>query len=137
MALFAFALPAMAIDNNQTDRCTVSECNSADDTIYDVAPTQPQYPAGAAALSKYIASKIKYPADAKKQGKGGIVITQFIVEKDGSLSDIKVIRKGKLPSLDAEALRVVKTLPKFTPGRNEEGQPVRVKYTLPVNFKLK
>ena len=64
------------------------------------------------------------------------MIIQFVVEKDGSLSDIKVARKGKLPSLDAEALRVVKLIKGFKAGRNENNQPVRVKYSLPVQFKL-
>ena len=78
----------------------------------------------------------KQPADAKQQGMDGMVLIQFVVEKDGSLSNFKVSRSSKLPSLDAEALRVAKTLPKFTPGRNEKGQTVRVKYSIPVRFKL-
>lgn len=140
--LFTFSLPAMAIeeplDNGKYNLSgEESVCCNPDDTIYEVAFTQPQYPEGMDALFKYIAAQIKYPADAKRKRKDGIVITQFVVEKDGSLSDIKVIRNGKLPSLDAEALRVVKTIPKFTPGRNEKGEAVRVKFTLPVNFKLK
>ncbi|MBR5102936.1 MAG: energy transducer TonB, partial [Muribaculaceae bacterium] len=121
--------------NTNTKTNTKTNAN-ADNTIYDVAATQPQYPGGAAALNSYIKNSIKYPADAKQQGVTGIVVVQFVVEKDGKLSDIKVSRKGKLPSLDAEALRVVKSLSKFTPGRNEKGQPVRVKYSLPVQFKL-
>ena len=61
---------------------------------------------------------------------------QFVVEKDGSLSDLKVIKNGKLPSFDAEAMRVCKLIEGFTAGRNENNQPVRVKYKLPVQFKL-
>ena len=122
--------------NNQAKKGEVNSSDNADNTIYDVTDTQPQYPGGAEALSKYIASNIKYPADAKQQGMDGMVLIQLVVEKDGSLSNFKVMRKGKLPSLDAEALRVVKSLPKFTPGRNEKGQTVRVKYSIPVRFKL-
>lgn len=120
--------------NNQVDRGEVS--TNSDNTIYEVAATQPQYPGGHVALSNFVKSNIKYPADAKQKGVDGIVVLQFVVEKNGSLSDIKVIRKGKLPSLDAEALRVGKLIKGFKPGLNEKNQPVRVKYTLPVQFKL-
>ena len=108
-----------------------------DNTIYDVAPTMPEFPGGAQAMSNYIAKNLKYPADAKQQGKDGFVMIQFVVEKDGSRSDVKVMHNGKLPSMDKEALRVVNSMPKFSPGRNEKNQPVRVKFTVPVQFKLK
>ncbi|MBR0118194.1 MAG: energy transducer TonB [Prevotella sp.] len=107
-----------------------------DNTIYDVVPTMPEFPGGAQAMSDYIAKNLKYPADAKQQGKDGFVMIQFVVEKDGSRSDVKVMRNGKLPSMDKEALRVVNSMPKFSPGRNEKNQPVRVKFTVPVRFKL-
>jgi TonB family protein len=101
-----------------------------------VAPTQPQFPGGAQAMSDFITKNLKYPADAKQQGKDGYVMIQFVVEKDGSRSNVKVMRNGKLPSMDNEALRVVNSMPKFSPGRNENNQPVRVKFTVPVRFKL-
>ena len=107
-----------------------------DNTIYDVAPTMPEFPGGAKAMSNYIAKNLKYPADAKQQGKDGFVMIQFVVEKDGSRSDVKVMRNGKLPSMDKEALRVINSMPKFSPGRNEKNQPVRVKFVVPVRFKL-
>ncbi len=110
--------------------------DSIDNNIYEVVPTMPQFPGGALAMRDSIAKNIKYPADAKQQGKDGTVIIQFVVEKDGSRSDVKVIRKGKLPSMDDEALRVINSMPKFSPGLNERNQPVRVKFTLPVRFKL-
>lgn len=115
---------------------STSSSTNNDNTIYDVAATQPEYPGGQVALKNFIQSNINYPADAKQKGVDGFVIIQFVVEKDGSLSDIKVARKGKLPSLDAEALRVVKLIKGFKAGRNENNQPVRVKYSLPVQFKL-
>ena len=107
-----------------------------DNTIYDVVPTMPEFPGGAQAMSNYIAKNLKYPTDAKQQGKDGFVMIQFVVEKDGSRSDVKVMRNGKLPSMDKEALRVVNSMPKFSPGRNEKNQPVRVKFVVPVRFKL-
>ena len=84
--------------------------DSIDNNIYEVVPTMPQFPGGALAMRDSIAKNIKYPADAKQQGKDGTVIIQFVVEKDGSRSDVKVIRKGKLPSMDDEALRVPNSL---------------------------
>lgn len=74
-----------------------------------------------------------YPADAQEEGASGRVIVQFIIEKDGSISSPKVVR-GKHPSLDREALRLVKMMPKWTPGHNNR-QAVRVRYLLPINFK--
>ena len=117
----------------QTGNATVG---NGDNTIYDVTPTMPEFPGGAQAMGDYIAKNLKYPVDAKQQGKDGFVMIQFVVEKDGSRSDVKVMRNGKLPSMDKEALRVVNSMPKFSPGRNEKNQPVRVKFVVPVRFKL-
>jgi len=113
-----------------------TKADNGDNTIYDVTPTMPEFPGGAQAMGDYIAKNLKYPADAKQQGKDGFVMIQFVVEKDGSRSDVKVMRNGKLPSMDKEALRVVNSMPKFSPGRNEKNQPVRVKFVVPVSFKL-
>ena len=113
-----------------------TKADNGDNTIYDVTPTMPEFPGGAQAMGDYIAKNLKYPADAKQQGKDGFVMIQFVVEKDGSRSDVKVMRNGKLPSMDKEALRVVNSMPKFSPGRNEKNQPVRVKFVVPVRFKL-
>ena len=122
--------------NTKTTGSTVQQSTNNDNTIYDVAATQPEYPGGQSALMAFLQKNIKYPADAKQKGVDGRVLVQFVVEKDGTLSDIKVARKGKLPSLDAEALRVVKLIKGFKAGRNEKNQPVRVKYSLPVSFIL-
>ena len=113
-----------------------TKADNGDNTIYDVTPTMPEFPGGAQAMGDYIAKNLKYPVDAKQQGKDGFVMIQFVVEKDGSRSDVKVMRNGKLPSMDKEALRVVNSMPKFSPGRNEKNQPVRVKFVVPVRFKL-
>ena len=83
---------------------------------------------------KYLSSHIQYPAMAQENNVQGRVVVQFVVEKDGHVGEVKVVRSVD-KDLDKEAIRVCKTLPKFTPGR-QNGQPVRVWYTLPVNFKL-
>ena len=96
--------------------------------------TMPQFPGGRGVLMKYLAANIKYPASAVKNKKEGRVIVTFIVQKDGSITHAK-IAKSIDPELDAEALRVVKGMPKWTPG-TQNGKPVNVKYTLPVKFSL-
>ncbi|MBO5541408.1 MAG: TonB family protein [Muribaculaceae bacterium] len=98
--------------------------------IYKSVEQPPQFPGGDAALMKYISRHIIYPdPDCCIQGK---VILQFVVETDGSVGEVKVVR-SVAPEYDREAIRVIKSLPKFTPGR-QNGQPVRVWYTLPVGF---
>jgi protein TonB len=81
-----------------------------------------------------LAKNIKYPVVAQENGIQGRVICQFVVNKDGSIVDVQVVR-GQDQSLDREAVRVIQSMPRWTPGK-QRGQPVRVKYTLPVNFKL-
>ena len=83
---------------------------------------------------EYLSKNIIYPAEAEKNGFQGRVVVTYVVEKDGSLSQVKVA-KGVEPSLDAEAVRVISSMPKWTPGK-QNGEPARVKYTLPVTFKL-
>jgi protein TonB len=95
----------------------------------------PQFPGGEAALMKYLKSHINYPPKAAKNNIEGNVIVQFVVKKDGSIGEVKVVHSLE-KDLDKEAVRVVKSLPKFTPGRHD-GQAVSVWYTLPVSFKLK
>lgn len=95
---------------------------------------KPMFPGGDAEMYKWLGSNINYPPAAAEEGVSGKVTVQFIVEKDGSISNVSVVR-GKHPALDAEAVRVVKKMPKWTPGRNN-GAPVRVTYMLPVTFKL-
>ena len=104
------------------------------DGIYEIVDTPPTYPGGDAALLKFISDNIKYPEDAMKAGISGRVFTRFIINEDGSLSDIVVIR-GVNSSLDAEAIRVVKAMPKWTPGK-VDGKAVKVRYALPLSFKL-
>ena len=102
--------------------------------VFDVVDNMPSYPGGMPAMMQYIATTIKYPEEAQKSGAKGRVIVKFIVNKDGKVSDITVAR-GIDPALDAEAVRVVKGMPNWTPA-TQKGVPVNVKYTIPVLFKL-
>ncbi len=102
--------------------------------IHTLVEQMPQFPGGDAALMKYLSSHINYPPMAAENNVQGKVILQFVVEKDGRVGEVKIARSVD-KDLDKEAIRVVKSLPKFTPGR-QNGYPVRVWYTLPVNFKL-
>ena len=102
--------------------------------VFDVVEQQPSYPGGMGALNQWLASNIKYPAMAAENGIEGRVVVQFVVERDGSVSGVHVVR-GVDPSLDKEATRVVSQMPKWIPGKHN-GSAVRVKYTVPVTFRL-
>lgn len=102
--------------------------------VRKVAEKMPQFQGGQAALSKYLMENISYPADALTDKIEGMVIVQFVVKADGSIGDTKIV-KGVSSSLNAEAERVVKSLPKFEPGM-QEGKPVDVLFTLPISFKI-
>lgn len=108
--------------------------NDGGNKVFFKAEKMPEYPGGMAALGKFLGEKIDYPAEAKKKGTEGKVFVNFIVEKDGSVTNVKVL-KGVSPELDKEALRVISMLPNWTPGE-DKGAPVRVAFTLPINFKL-
>ena len=102
--------------------------------VFDVVEQMPSYPGGMGALMQYLSSNIKYPVIAEENGIQGRVICTFVVERDGSITDVK-IAKSVDPSLDKEAMRVVSSMPKWIPGK-QNGSAVRVKYTLPVTFRL-
>lgn len=106
-----------------------------EEVIFVVVESMPEFPGGAQAMMRYIAENIKYPVIAQENGIQGRVICQFVVEKDGKVSDIQVVRSSGEASLDKEAQRVIGSMPKWKPGK-QRGKPVRVKYTLPVNFRL-
>ena len=110
----------------------VSQSNQ---NIYDVVEQMPEFPGGMEALINFLSTNIKYPNDAIKQNVGGRVMVMFVVETDGSISNVRVAKRV-FPSLDAEAIRVAKTMPKWKPGK-EKGRLVRVNYTLPVVFSIK
>ena len=102
--------------------------------VFDIVEQQPLFPGGPAALMKYLSENTKYPVVAQENGFQGRVTVQFVVEKDGSISDVHVLR-GVDPSLDKEAVRVVKSMPRWTPGK-QNGITVRVNYRVPVLFRL-
>ena len=105
-----------------------------DNVVFQVVEKMPSFPGGDAALFKYLSDNVKYPVIAQENGVQGRVICQFVVNRDGSIVDVEVVRSVD-PSLDKEAIRVFKSMPKWSPGQ-QRGKPVRVKYTLPVNFRL-
>jgi len=105
-----------------------------DNVVFQVVETMPAFPGGDANLFKFLGENVKYPVIAQENGIQGRVICQFVVNKDGSIVDVEVVRPVD-PSLDKEAIRVIKSMPKWSPGK-QRGKSVRVKYTLPVNFKL-
>ena len=123
------------VENVYENPSVSNTANGSDDTIYRSAEQMPRFPGGEAALMKYLESHINYPPEAAKNNVQGHVIVQFVVKKDGSISEVKVVRSLD-KDLDKEAIRVIKSLPKFTPGR-QDGKAVNVWYTLPVTFKLK
>lgn len=100
----------------------------------DYYNTMPEFPGGVTALMEFIKSNIKYPLSAKKNGVEGRVSVSFIVEKDGSITDIEIVR-GVDPALDAETIRIIESMPKWQPG-SERGKPVAAKFTLPITFRI-
>ena len=125
---FQTAVDEVVVENKEEKPKEVKE------EIHTLVEQMPQFPGGDAALMKYLSSHINYPPMAAENNVQGKVILQFVVEKDGRVGEVKIARSVD-KDLDKEAIRVVKSLPKFTPGR-QNGYPVRVWYTLPVNFKL-
>ena len=101
---------------------------------FDVVEKMPEYPGGIEGLMKFLSENVRYPEAASKAGIQGRVLVNFIVEKDGRISNIHAINKVN-DYLDAEAIRVVGVMPKWTPGMHD-GKAVRVKYTVPISFRL-
>ncbi len=108
--------------------------SSGGDEIFVIVEDMPQYPGGNNALSAFISQNLKYPENARKNKVEGTVYAQFVVEKDGSVSNIRILQSLH-PECDAEVLRVLALMPKWTPGK-QRGKPVRVQFNLPVSFKL-
>lgn len=118
-----------------------SVVNAQDDNKQRVDPLKtkvdkmPMFPGGTQALLEYLKDNVNYPIDAEKKKKSGRVLVTFDVDTDGNVVDVEVV-KSVWPSLDAEALRVVKSMPKWRPGI-KDGKAVRIRYTLPITFRLK
>ena len=113
----------------------VKEEEEDEEVVFVVVETMPEFPGGQQALFKYLSDNVKYPVIAQENGIQGRVICQFVVNKDGKIVDVEVVRSGGDPSLDKEAIRVIKSMPPWKPGK-QRGKAVRVKYTVPVNFRL-
>ena len=129
-----FAPAGANAQNKKVEKAQTHKDTTTDDKVYEVCEQMPTYEGGDAALLKYITDSVKYPELAKKHGVQGRVVIGFIVEKDGSLTNVKVLRAVDR-ALDAEALRVVKGMPKWIPSRHN-GQRVRVRYLLPIHICL-
>ena len=128
--------PASANAQDKRGKTTQTRKDTTtDDKVYEVCEQMPIFEGGDAALLKYLRENLKYPDKTKDRGVQGRLVIGFIVEKDGSLTDVKVLRHVDI-ALDAEALRVVKGMPKWIPGCQDE-QLVRVRYNVPVSFRLK
>lgn len=125
----------VVMDGEPTSMFREENQNSVDNEIYEVVENMPRFPnGGMSALMQYLNENIRYPEAATKAGVQGRVTVQFIVDKDGSIDDVKTLRSVN-PDLDAEAIRVIKMMPRWEPGTHK-GNPVRVKYTVPVMFRL-
>ena len=127
--------PARANAQDKREKTTQTRKDTAtDDKVYEVCEQMPTFEGGDAALLKYLRENLKYPDNTKDRGVQGRLVIGFIVEKDGSLTDVKVLRPVDI-DLDAEVLRLVKGMPKWIPGRHN-GQRVRVRYLLPIHICL-
>lgn len=148
LAIAAFARPevksasqdleAVQLNDILTDAPPLEEpapqINPEDTVIYQVVQFMPEFPGGMVELMNYISSNVHYPADALAAGIEGRVTTMFIIERDGTLSNVQILR-GIDPSLNAEALRVIRSMPTWKPGYQND-KPVRTRYTVPVNFRI-
>lgn len=112
----------------------VTQAEPEPEKVFDMVEQMPTFPGGQTELMAYLGKNIKYPTIAQENGTQGRVTIQFVVERDGSITDVRVAR-GVDPYLDKEAVRVVKSMPKWIPGK-QNGKAVRVKFTVPVMFKL-
>ena len=124
----------VAVERNAEAQVT-DESNPQSETIYKSVEQMPMFPGGEAGLLRYLQENIQYPPEAAKNNVQGRVILQFVVDKTGQVGEVKILRSVS-EELDAEAVRVVKSLPKFEPGR-QDGKPVAVWYTLPVSFNIR
>lgn len=128
-----FAVAAKSLEGHDSET-RESKLAKPDDKVYDVVEQMPTFPGGPAALLQYLNNNIRYPKVAQANGIQGRVTVQFVVEKDGSISGVKIMKSAE-PSLDHEAERIVRSMPKWNPGKSN-GSPVRVKYFVPVVFRL-
>ena len=133
---YTVTIDGAPFDITYITRMLTEDSEASDDSeVYTGAvEVLPEYPGGTAAMFEFIQKNVKYPESAKEKGLEGRVFVQFVVEKDGSLSSFQVLR-GVSEDIDAEAIRVLKSMPKWKPGM-QDGEPVRVQYTMPFKFQL-
>ena len=135
MLLVVVFVPARANAQDKKEKTTQTRKDTTtDDKIYEVCEQMPTYKGGEEAMMRFLSQVTRYPQRAQDLGIQGCVVVGFIVEKDGSLSDFKFIQRVD-PELDDEALKTVKAMPKWNPGKHN-GKNVRVRHSVPVSFKL-
>ena len=137
LALVAFAQPEVESIAEQVKFSATLSYAAPADTLkkaYDEVEKMPEFPGGMSEMMRFVSDNIRYPKDAMEAKKEGRALVEFVIETDGSITDVSVV-KEVYPSIDAEAIRVVKSMPKWTPGE-QDGKKVRVKFTMPIVFKL-
>lgn len=128
-------LPAvLPVVSQPVEEPTLEMLPQQDDPIHNVVDVMPNFPGGESKMMEYLYKNVKYPLEAQRKSIEGRVIVSYVVEKDGSITNVQVVRSAEA-SLDKEAVRVVEAMPKWTPGKLK-GEIVRVKYTLPVQYRL-
>jgi protein TonB len=135
MAVCLTAVFAFEPEQQSKSKSVPDKSSQIQEEVYTNVEQMPEYPGGDSELRNFIGKSVKYPPEAAKKGIKGKVFVSFVVSKDGSIIDVKILR-GVDPLLDAEALRVVNAMPKWSPGK-DKGKIVAVQYTIPINFALK
>lgn len=125
----------VAKEAEEKDILAAWEAADKEDVVYKIVEQMPEFPGGEKALRAFLTENVKYPSIAKENGIYGRVVCQFIVEKDGSITDVRAAISSGERSLDNEAIRVIKMMPKWKPGK-QQNKPVRTRFTMPINFKL-
>ena len=134
LLVIVFAPAGVNAQNKKVKKAQTHKDTTTDDKVYEVCEQMPTYEGGDAALLKYLGENLKLPEEDQERGMQGRMVVGFIVEKDGSLTNVEVLRPVDI-AFDAEVLRVVKGMPKWIPGRHN-GQRVRVRYLLPIHICL-
>ena len=124
-----------AVSQTSPDSQTSVAVDADADEEFRKVDQMPEFPGGVKGIKKYLKNTLRYPLIAKENGIEGRVVCQFVVERDGSISNVEVLRSSGDMSLDREAVRLVRSMPKWAPGM-QDGKPVRVRYTIPLDFKL-
>lgn len=127
------AMAALAVMLLANTKVMAQDTKTTNDEVFAIVEVMPEFPGGMDSLMSFVAKNVNYPEEAQEKGISGRVMVKFVVEKDGSVNDVQVVR-GVAPTIDAEAVRVVQAMPKWKPGM-QKGEPVRVSYTLPLVFK--